>query len=84
MFYRPLQAGLSQAMPLHERPDDELKEKLSAGELSDKKAAIAKAVLRHRRIERIQAWLKRHAWLAALVGALGLSAWLLPTVRNKE
>jgi hypothetical protein len=84
MFYRPLQAGLSQAMPLHELPDDELKEKLSAGELSDKKAAIAEAVLRHRRIERIQAWLKRHAWLAALVGALGLSAWLLPTVRNKE
>jgi hypothetical protein len=71
-------------MSLHERSDDELKEKLSSGDLGDKKKAIAEAVLRHRRIERLQAWLKRHAWLVALVGALGLSAWLLPTVRNKE
>jgi hypothetical protein len=71
-------------MSLHERSDDELKEKLSSGDLGDKKKAIAEAVLRHRRTERMQAWLKRHVWLAALVGALGLTAWLLPTVRNKE
>ena len=71
-------------MPLHDRSDDELKEKLSSGELGDKKTAVAEAVLRHRRTERMEAWLKRHVWLAALVGALGLTAWLLPTVRNKE
>lgn len=71
-------------MPLHDRSDDELKEQLSSGELGDKKAALAEAVLRHRRTERMQAWLKRHAGLAALVSALGLTAWLLPTIRNKE
>jgi hypothetical protein len=71
-------------MPLHDRSDDELKEKLSSGELGDKKTAVAEAVLRQRRTERMQAWLQRHAWLAALVSALGLTALLLPTVRNKE
>jgi hypothetical protein len=54
-------------MSLHARSDDELKEKLSSGELGDKKTAIAEAVLRHRR-----------------VGTLGVGAWLLPTLRNKE
>jgi hypothetical protein len=71
-------------MSLHARSDDELKEKLSSGELGDKKTAIAEAVLRHRRTERMQSWLKRHVWFAALVGTLGLGAWLLPTLRNKE
>ena len=71
-------------MSLHERSDDELKEKLSSGELGEKKSAVAEAVLRHRRAERMKAWLQKHAWLAALVGALGLTALLLPTVRNKE
>ena len=52
-------------MSLHARSDDELKEKLSSGELGDKKTAIAEAVLRHRRTERMQAWLKRHVWFAA-------------------
>ena len=70
-------------MPLHDRSDDELKEQLSSGDLAQE-TAVAEAVLRHRRTERMQAWLKRHAWLAALVGALGLTALLLPTVRNKE
>ena len=71
-------------MPLHERSDEELKDKLSSGELSQKKTAVAEAVSKRRRTERIEAWLKRHVWLAALVGALGLTAWLLPTIRNKE
>ena len=31
---------------LHELPDKELREKLSTGELSDKKATIARALLR--------------------------------------
>ena len=70
-------------MSLHERSDDELKEKLSSGELGDKKKAVAEAVLRRRRTERMQAWLQKHAWLAALVGALGLTALLLPTVRKE-
>ena len=71
-------------MPLHEHSDDELKQKLSSGELGDKKTAVAEAVLRHRRTERMEEWLKRHVWLGALVGALGLTAWLWPTVRHKE
>jgi hypothetical protein len=47
-------------MPLHERSDEELKDKLSSGELSQKKTAVAEAVLKRRRTERIKAWLKRH------------------------
>ena len=65
-------------MSLQERSDDELKEKLSSGALGDKKKAVAEAVLRRQRTERMQAWLQ------VLLGALGLTAWLLPTVRNKE
>jgi hypothetical protein len=57
---------------LHELPDKELREKLSTGELSDKKATIARALLRRRRQERFQAWLKRHAWLGAILAAIGL------------
>jgi hypothetical protein len=33
-------------MPLHERSDEELKDKLSSGELSQKKTAVAEAVLK--------------------------------------
>ena len=71
-------------MPLHERSDDELTEKLSSGDLGDKKTAMAEAVLRRRRADRIQEWLKKHVWLGALVGALGLSAWLGLTIPNKD
>ena len=70
-------------MSLHEHTDDELKEKLSSGELGDKKTAMAEAVLRHRRTKKMQGLLKRHVWLGALVGALGLTAWLWPTGHNK-
>ena len=61
-------------MSLHEETDAELKAKLSSGELGDKKTAVAEAVLRRRRAERIQEWLQRHVWLEALVAALGLTA----------
>ena len=61
-------------MSLHEETDAELKAKLSSGELGDKKMAVAEAVLRRRRAERIQEWLQRHVWLEALVAALGLTA----------
>jgi ferric-dicitrate binding protein FerR (iron transport regulator) len=71
-------------MSLHEHTDDELKAKLFSGELGDKKTAMAEAVLRHRRSERTREWLKKHAWMGALVGALGLTAWLWPTASSKE
>jgi len=57
---------------LHELCDKALREKLATGEISDKKAAIARALLRRRRQERFQAWLKRHAWLGAILAAIGL------------
>jgi hypothetical protein len=61
---------------LHELSDDELKAKLTSGELGERKAAIARATLRRRRRERIQEWLKRHALLAAVLGSLGILGWL--------
>ena len=70
-------------MSLHEHTDDELKAKLFSGELGEKKTAMAEAVLRHRGAERMQEWLKRHAWMGALVGALGLTAWSWPTASKK-
>lgn len=71
-------------MSLHEQTDEELRAKLFSGELSDKETAKAEAVLRHRRAEKMQAWLRGHAWMGALVGTLGLTARLLPTVSSKE
>ena len=59
---------------LHELSDEELREKLSSGQLGDKKASTAKATLRRRRQERLQAWFKRHAWLAAILTAVGLAS----------
>jgi hypothetical protein len=63
------------ADPLHELSDAELRERLSSGVLGEKKAKVARAILRRRRKERIQAWLKRHAWLAAILAAIGLASW---------
>jgi hypothetical protein len=58
---------------LHELSNKEMRGKLSSGELSDKKATVARALLRRRRQERLQAWLKRHVWLGAILGAIGLA-----------
>jgi hypothetical protein len=58
---------------LHERSDKEIRDKLSSGELSDRKASTARAILRRRRQERWQAWFNRHEWLAALLTTLGLA-----------
>jgi hypothetical protein len=60
--------------PLHELPDKVLREKLTSGELSDKKSATARAVLRRRRRERVQASFNRHAWLGAVLAAIGLAS----------
>lgn len=46
-------AKIPSRMP-NELSDDELKQKLSSGELGDKKTAVAEAVLRHRRTERME------------------------------
>ena len=59
---------------MYELSDKELREKLSKGELSEKKATIARAILRRRRQDRLQAWFKRHAWLAAILAAIGLAS----------
>jgi len=59
---------------MHELSDKQLSEKLSSGELSEKKATIARAILRRRRQERLQAWFKRHGWLPAVLAALGLAS----------
>jgi len=58
---------------LHELSDKELREKLASGELSEKKAQIARATLKMRRQERVEAWLKRHAWIGAILLAIGLA-----------
>ena len=47
-------AKIPSRMPLNEHSDDELKQKLSSGELGVKKTAVAEAVLRHRRTERME------------------------------
>jgi hypothetical protein len=60
--------------PMHELSDKELREKLSSGELSEKKATTARATLRRRRQERLQAWFKHHGWLAAILAAIGLAS----------
>ena len=59
---------------LHDLSDKELREKLASGDLSDKKANIARATLRRRRRERVQAWFTRHAWVGAILTAIGLAS----------
>ena len=67
---------------LREFSDEELRNKLASGELSDKKTFTARAVLRRRRRERIQGWLKRHKWLAAILTAIGLAGILAVSQRD--
>jgi hypothetical protein len=70
--------------PLHELPDKELRDKLASGELSDKKSVTARAVLRRRRRERVQAWFNRHAWLGALLAAIGLASIFVISQRDSD
>jgi hypothetical protein len=70
-------------MSLHQRSDDELKAMLAAGALSEKRADLAQAVLRGRRLARVRGWLSKHSWIAAVVAAIGVSALLLPGLNHK-
>lgn len=70
-------------MAIHNRSDDELKGMLAAGALGEKRAEIAEAVLKRRRSERLKEWLSRHSWLATIVAAMGISAFLLPKLTKK-
>jgi hypothetical protein len=56
-------------MALTDLSDEELRTKLD--ELGSKRAATAQAILRRRKAERFNEWLKRHSWLAALVTIIG-------------
>jgi septation ring formation regulator EzrA len=68
-----IKTEMAELMPaLQELSDKELRAKLSTRKLSNKKATIARALLRRRRQERFQAWLKRHAWMGAILAAIGL------------
>lgn len=58
-------------MPLHDRSDDELKTMLADGALGEKRAEVT------------QDWLSRHSWLATIVTAIGISAFLLPKPTKK-
>jgi hypothetical protein len=61
---------------VHELPNDQLRKKLAGGELSDKNAVTARAVIRRRRRERIQAWLQRHAWVGVIFAAIRLGGFV--------
>ena len=71
-------------MALHDRPDHELRAMLASGTLGKKRAQVAQAVLNRRRLERLQEWLSRHSWIAALVAVVGVSALLFPQLTQSE
>jgi hypothetical protein len=64
-------------MTLTDLPDAELRFELSGNALGSRVAAIARAILRRRKAERLAEWLKRHGWLGALLAAVR-SAGLFP------
>ena len=68
---------------LHELSDKELREKLARGDLSDKKANIARATLRRRRQELLTC-LKRHAWVRAILAAIGLASFFATARRDSD
>ena len=72
-------------MSLHEHTDDELKHKLSSGELGDKKTAMAEAVLRYRRNERgCRIGFKDTHHGEEFWSRLGLTAWVGLSAINKQ
>ena len=70
-------------MSILDRSDDELKAMLATGMLGEKRTKAAKAVLKRRRLDRLQDWLSRHSWIAALIAAVGISAFLFPKLTQK-
>jgi hypothetical protein len=72
-------------MALTDLSDEELRTKLSAAELGSKRAATAQAILRRRKAERLNEWLKRHSWLAALATIVGSVAFFFQgKIRRSE
>jgi hypothetical protein len=70
-------------MALTDFSDADLRFKLSSDALGSRRAAIARAILRRRKAERLAEWLKRHGWLGVLVAAVRSSAFfLLPKKLN--
>jgi hypothetical protein len=66
-------------MALTDFSDAELRLKLSGDALGSRRAAIARAILRRRKAERLAEWLKRHGRLGALVTAVrSVAFFLLP------
>ena len=60
-------------MAILDRSDDALKAMLAAGVLGEKRTEVAQAVLKRRRLERLQ----------ALLAAVGISAFLFPKLAQK-
>ena len=58
--------------PLDERTDDELKQ-IAAGELGDKKAIIAREILRRRQEAKSQALKDKYKWWGSMLAALSLA-----------
>lgn len=71
------------SMAILDRSDAELKAMLAAGVLGEKRTEVAQAVLKRRRLERLQDWLSRHSWVAALFAAVGIFAFLFPKLAQK-
>jgi hypothetical protein len=61
------------AVDLDNWSDDELERGLASGELGDKKAAIAKEVLRRRREERAEELKRKYKYLGGILAALALA-----------
>jgi hypothetical protein len=68
---------------MDDKSDQELKSAIATGELSPRKEAIAKEVLRRRYDARGGGWLWTHLWLA-LIGALGLARLVLRRLRMRQ
>jgi hypothetical protein len=67
-------------MALTDLSDEELRTKLSADELGSKRAATAQAILRRRKADRFNEWLKRHSWLSGLATIVGsIAFFFLPS-----
>ena len=60
------------AKPLEERSDEELKRGLAEGEFGDKKAVIAKEILRRRQEAKTQELKRKYAWFGSILAAISV------------